>query len=183
MVRKFQHKLPYNEKAHFVRKLEEVWLRILTLESYLRDDIKSHPKLEAELKQLGGRYLSLWRRLKKRYRLTGEELAFAEAEMVVELIIDSKDMTEKIFAKKFRGKSAKIGKASSENPSAILSSEIFHKKKSLKRTFGPQSRIFLSYYLCAREESNLYCKIRNLASYPLNDESLLILLKNLLSYQ
>ena len=94
MVRKFQHKLPYNEKAHFVRKLEEVWLRILTLESYLRDDIKSHPKLEAELKQLGGRYLSLWRRLKKRYRLTGEELAFAEAEMVVELIIDSKDMTD-----------------------------------------------------------------------------------------
>ena len=25
--------------------------------------------------------------------------------------------------------------------------------------------------LCSREESNLYRKIRNLASYPLNDES------------
>ena len=37
--------------------------------------------------------------------------------------------------------------------------------------------------LCSREESNLYCRIRNPVSYPLNDEHFLhyIFLSNLLS--
>ncbi len=32
----------------------------------------------------------------------------------------------------------------------------------------------IHYILCPREESNPYCEIRNLASYPLNDEGNLL---------
>lgn len=89
MARK--RRLPYNEKARWLRKLEEVWLKIYCLQSHLEHQ-KSNPKLEAELKQLGDKYLNLWKQLKKSYHLTDEELAFAEAEMVVEQIISARDM-------------------------------------------------------------------------------------------
>lgn len=92
-IKKIHGKLPINEKARLARRLKEAWLAISSLQAYL-EHRKSHPKLEAEMKKLSNKYGSLWKLLKKRYRLTDEEMAFAEAEIIVELVIYAKDVID-----------------------------------------------------------------------------------------
>lgn len=82
-------KFPQSGLASAARKLEEVSIVISVLESYLKER-KLYPKLQREMKQLGNKYLELWKQHKR--PLTDKERAFAEAEMLVDLIIYAKDM-------------------------------------------------------------------------------------------
>lgn len=112
MAQRDKSKLPFNEKARLVLKLEEVSLTISGLQSFLKNR-KSHPKLEKELKQLADKYLKLGKQLKKRYRLTDEEVAFVEAELTIELVIYAKDLISAFknsdLTKKYLPKTFKTG--------------------------------------------------------------------------
>lgn len=122
MAKRNKKKLPFNEKARLLRRLEEVFLATSDLQSYL-EYRKSKPLLEAEMKQLSDKYLGLWKILKKRYHLTDEEMAFAEAEMTIDRVISARDsitcfrsssLVEKYFPSNFKKALIKLSKQALE---------------------------------------------------------------------